>query len=211
MPLATRLITSHGRAPFTATFPCYWTSVGTVTASAVTAPARAVPRRSFRTAPTRNPGLPSTRESLSRQLAPTPARNLLEDALDLGWWLPVVVGLGALEHSAADVLNVEGVPPFWPFHAAGRPVWRLRLPLVGATDHWRERLVFGPPSTSNGALKRAASPSAHRTRGPFGLADSAPASGRARTGRAIRNPSGCRVGDAPGHRDKAHPVRHQHL
>jgi hypothetical protein len=74
---------------------------------------------------------------------------------------------------------------------------------------WQETQV--PPSTSNGALKRAASPSAHRTRGPFGLADSAPASGRARTGRAIRNPSGCRVGDAPGHRDKAHPVRHQHL
>ena len=63
--------------------------------------------------------------------------------------------------------------------------------------------IVGPPSTSNGALNGAVLPSAHRTLGSLELADSAPASGRARTGRAIRIPSGCRVGDAPGHRDKA--------
>jgi membrane-bound metal-dependent hydrolase YbcI (DUF457 family) len=51
-------------------------------------------------------------------------------------WMWATVALGMLLHDFADMLTIEGIPPFWPITK-----WRLKVPLVGHTDSHREHMV----------------------------------------------------------------------
>jgi hypothetical protein len=48
-------------------------------------------------------------------------------------WLFVAVSSGYALHLLGDVITVEGIPPFFPFGP------QVRVPIIGAVGHWRER------------------------------------------------------------------------
>ncbi len=52
------------------------------------------------------------------------------------WWTPWAVAFGVLGHITGDILTTEGVPILYPLV----PHFIVRAPVLGTTDHWRERL-----------------------------------------------------------------------
>lgn len=48
-------------------------------------------------------------------------------------WLLMAVSSGYALHLVGDVITVEGIPPLYPLGQ------QVRIPIIGAVDHWRER------------------------------------------------------------------------
>lgn len=51
---------------------------------------------------------------------------------DFGWMVEAIF-IGYFLHLVGDVVTTEGIPPFWPLPP------QVRFPILGSTDHWRER------------------------------------------------------------------------
>lgn len=48
-------------------------------------------------------------------------------------WMVEAIFIGYFLHLVGDVVTTEGIPPFWPLS------FQLRIPILGSTDHWREK------------------------------------------------------------------------
>lgn len=48
-------------------------------------------------------------------------------------WMVEAIFIGYFLHLVGDVVTTEGIPPFWPLPP------QVRFPILGSTDHWRER------------------------------------------------------------------------